>query len=246
MPEPICSLPDCPVPPSEQVLCHYPECGRPYLRRGVCSGHYAKLRKGQPLTPIRPKRPNGTVGTSTCAFSECDRTDWKAGLCVGHYEQRSKQRPLTPIQTYMPDGVHRAALRNAQGEKRCSKCGSWKPARDFYRSSREPDGLTHQCRPCCAAQARQKTLRRYSLTEDQYEALLRAQGGVCAICREPCPRGHLSVDHDHACCPGESSCGLCVRGLLCRMCNHGIGLLRDSPDVIRSAVAYLENSKLIR
>jgi hypothetical protein len=31
-----------------------------------------------------------------------------------------------------------------------------------------------------------------------------------------------------------------VRGLLCRHCNQGIGLLRHSQDNLRRAVAYLE------
>lgn len=51
----------------------------------------------------------------------------------------------------------------------------------------------------------------------------------------------LVVDHDHACCPGDShSCGRCVRGLICRACNAAAGQVRDDPEVALSLAAYLE------
>lgn len=31
-----------------------------------------------------------------------------------------------------------------------------------------------------------------------------------------------------------------VRGLLCVMCNHGLGAFHDSPDKLRAAAAYVE------
>jgi Fe-S cluster biogenesis protein NfuA len=60
--------------------------------------------------------------------------------------------------------------------------------------------------------------------------------GMCWSCRE---RPATAIDHDHRCCPGTTSCGRCVRGLLCHWCNAGIGLLGDTSGGVEKAVQYL-------
>lgn len=62
------------------------------------------------------------------------------------------------------------------------------------------------------------------------------QQGKCAICGgDPkFPNRRLCVDHDHA--TGH------FRGLLCGHCNTAIGLMKDSPEIMRKAIAYLENN----
>lgn len=84
--------------------------------------------------------------------------------------------------------------------------------------------------------------RTYSLTPEQYNALLAFQGGKCYICGRRPGRKRLAVDHDHACCPGPISCGRCVRGLVDSHCNHKIiGWLRDSPEAFERGAAYLRS-----
>ena len=78
---------------------------------------------------------------------------------------------------------------------------------------------------------------RYGLDREQWEELRDAQNGVCAICEEP-PAKEFHVDHDHACCPGEKSCGKCIRGLLCEGCNLALGRL-DKPGRLAKALEYL-------
>jgi len=74
--------------------------------------------------------------------------------------------------------------------------------------------------------------RKYGLTLADYEAMLLAQGGGCAICGAPPPDGQsLHVDHDH-----DSGA---VRGLLCFTCNAGIGMFDHDIDLLSAAVAYL-------
>lgn len=77
--------------------------------------------------------------------------------------------------------------------------------------------------------------RRYGLSIEQFDALLRKQKGKCAICREPFKaRGKYGpcVDHDHRTQK--------VRGLLCTQCNRALGFLKDSAAVVRRALKYLE------
>lgn len=88
----------------------------------------------------------------------------------------------------------------------------------------------------------QSILRRYRLTWDQVYALWKAQGESCAICKTVSKRWH--VDHDHACCPGEVTCGKCIRGILCPPCNMALGLFKDKAASLRAAANYLERSDL--
>lgn len=78
----------------------------------------------------------------------------------------------------------------------------------------------------------------HGLTGRQYAALLALQQGRCGICSVGNQR--LVIDHDHRCCSAGESCGACVRGLLCYGCNTAIGGPRSDPDVLRTAIAYLE------
>lgn len=87
--------------------------------------------------------------------------------------------------------------------------------------------------------------RKYGKTIEDYNREAAAQGGVCAICFQPPPGQHkyLQYDHDHNCCPGEESCGKCLRGLLCTRCNTAIGLLLDNPEHLEAALQYLNKFK---
>lgn len=72
--------------------------------------------------------------------------------------------------------------------------------------------------------------RRYGLSDEIFQELLKIQGGKCAICRDEFTRTP-SVDHDHD--TGR------IRGLLCSPCNTGLGLFKESYARLVSAVEYL-------
>lgn len=71
--------------------------------------------------------------------------------------------------------------------------------------------------------------RKFGLEPSDIEAMLREQGGRCAICR--IEEENLGVDHCH-------DTGI-IRGLLCNNCNTAIGLLKHERRRCESAIEYL-------
>ena len=91
-------------------------------------------------------------------------------------------------------------------------------------------GEPHNARGMCFNHY--QTLRKYDLTPHAYNKMMLSQGHACAICHTSEPTGHgWHIDHDHD--TGQ------VRGLLCFMCNTGLGQFNDSPDTLMAAVTYL-------
>ncbi len=77
---------------------------------------------------------------------------------------------------------------------------------------------------------------RYGISQAQYEKMLWAQDGVCAICKRPeSQRQSLCVDHCH-----ETDT---VIALLCNRCNSAIGLLWEDPIISTAAATYVNERK---
>jgi|ERR1035437_6000354 hypothetical protein len=91
--------------------------------------------------------------------------------------------------------------------------------------------------------AKMEMLRQYNLSTEKYKEMYAAQGGKCKICMVMLPV-RAAIDHDHNCCSGAASCGKCVRGLLCRRCNTGLGQFKDSIRLLEAAVIYLQENRI--
>jgi len=131
------------------------------------------------------------------------------------------------------------------GVRVCLTCGESKPVLSFYEDQTVESGYQVVCRVCRKIERKvrydsmtddqrelyldQVWVSRiwflYKLTVEDYERMADAQGWVCAICGASPGDRRLAVDHDHACCPGRQSCGLCLRQLLCFSCNTTLGRL---------------------
>jgi hypothetical protein len=77
-------------------------------------------------------------------------------------------------------------------------------------------------------------IRRYNLPKDEYDALMKKQGGTCAICKAPEWNGRgPHVDHSHV--TGK------VRGILCHNCNNALGMIKDDPKIAKAIISYLKS-----
>lgn len=88
-----------------------------------------------------------------------------------------------------------------------------------------------------------KLAREYHLTIERYAHMLNDQGLSCAICYKNFGDSYPRIDHDHSCCPKKAtSCGQCIRGLLCESCNLALGKFNDDKDTLIRAAEYVSRS----
>lgn len=77
----------------------------------------------------------------------------------------------------------------------------------------------------------------YNIGLAEQEAMLAAQNESCAICERPLVGDSKinkpHIDHCHE--TGK------LRGVLCMVCNSGLGMFQDNPTLLRQAVIYLEH-----
>ena len=126
------------------------------------------------------------------------------------------------------------------GSKWCPDCGTVKLITDFVRNAGSKSGWSAYCKLCHNLRGKASKdkvggsrtyhlKRRYGISALEADAMLQAQGGLCAICKAA-PAVH--VDHDHA--TGA------VRALLCFNCNGGLGQFKDNPEVLHAAAYYVQ------
>lgn len=142
--------------------------------------------------------------------------------------------------------------------KQCKRCGLVKDLQSYYTNRANKDGLHSWCRPCVKEYNRKRyeanprtpeqaeqiknrmRLWRYGLTKEKYDSLMAEQNNACAVCKIPFSNEvKPNVDHDHKCCVGNRTCGLCVRGLLCSGCNAFAGMIETRFSTHAEMFSYL-------
>jgi Recombination endonuclease VII. len=169
-----------------------------------------------------------------CTFDGCEIKARYKLYCSGHQSQFRRGAVLAPLQKRVRQ---RSTISNGIS-KVCSYCNTEKYLTEFTKLKGSTDGFSYGCKPCCNNRVR---MWRYNVSADWYAVTLEYQGGVCAICKQLEPEKAFAVDHDHCCCPGDNSCGKCVRGLLCQLCNMSVERF-EKPGWADNASAYLSRS----
>ena len=187
--------------------------------------------------------------------------------CPEHYAEHMR----TWRREYMRD--RREAQRANRPDKRCLECGNGfatsqgnvqycsdecsRTARLRRRNAIEYQPLPISCQQCGGLIPYKSGKRRFCSSDCaklfvaadarwKTKGLTVDHGMVeeCGLCRRTDQR--LDIDHDHRCCPGQRSCGKCVRGFLCRPCNVGLGMFGDDPMRLRAAASYIEQHPFLR
>ncbi len=131
----------------------------------------------------------------------------------------------------------RAAFPALPGMKICRKCKQEKPVVDFKFFSGAHDGLSSWCRECHRVE---RWLREFGITPARYAEMAVNGCNICGSMTSGSGKEVFPIDHDRSCCPGDRSCGKCVRGVLCSPCNTSLGGFRDNPTLLYNAITYLE------
>lgn len=227
------------APKRQRSLCQVDGCGKPVVSNGLCDMHRLRLRNHGHLERTRPdswgakhKHPLFHSWAWMRRNREKHTIDatWDADFLqfvtdVG--ERPSDKHKLFAADEEKPIGPgnfvwKEAITQRAHGEEEKTYAAR---VQRVYRAVRSEAYQGYELK------------RHFKMTRGEYLKLAEKQGHKCAICGQPENakiRGKtisLAVDHCHT--KGH------VRGLLCAQCNRGLGLFRDSPDLLAKAAEYL-------
>lgn len=142
------------------------------------------------------------------------------------------------------------------GRRWCTGCSTEKPLVAFDKATHYEHGRETRCKDCKNAWRNARRVKKrkppIEATKRDYQrlyykgvsgaafkALFDAQDGKCGICEKELDffAKDTCLDHDH-----DTNI---VRGILCGRCNLGLGHMKDSVQVLRSAIAYLEKHEVV-
>ena len=152
--------------------------------------------------------------------------------------------------------------------KLCPRCHTSKGVDEFYTNPKKHLGRFCYCKSCCSelkkiyyqknkAVLKEKARNYHTANRDRcnaralawYQANPEAQAirqsgvlpqsvtprpDVCEVCKSRSSKS-LHLDHDHS--------TMKFRGWLCQPCNHALGNAKDSPEILKALILYLEKQQ---
>lgn len=163
-----------------------------------------------------------------CANSECGN----------EFEDRNTNNPQKYCSRECQDRVYYLKYRNkkilaAKAYVQKNKKRTMEYQKD-YRKKHATDRKAYDAE---RVKLKSRLKQTYGITIEDWEGMFSSQEGRCAICgKHQSEVGKVfSVDHDHE--TGK------VRGLLCHLCNMGLGSFQDDAELLENAMAYLDKYK---
>jgi hypothetical protein len=218
--------------------CYLHNCTKAAVSKGLCDTHRKRVERHGSTEPTRPldwgSKEKHPSYAAWCNLRRYHRDAIPAGWAASFWEfvKDTPPKPQGRVSVQRHDPARPWDASNfywkepiSSVEARADRAAY---AREFARKTRAENPGYH------------KNLflkRRYGMSLTQYESMLAAQNGACAICQKTEVNEikgkniSLAVDHCHATNR--------VRGLLCSSCNRALGLFDDSPDLLSKARKYL-------
>jgi hypothetical protein len=168
--------------------------------------------------------------TNNCPI--CDKKRWyqtKLGFIKG------KNKPCVSCSNSLKKGGEGCLY--TETTKKCSGCKEVKNLDQYFKYKGDKNKY-HSCCIICAKEQSQEyhkeTFRftRYGIDKDKFIKLLNKQNNKCAICYFELDYTKSHIDHDHNTRQ--------VRGILCQLCNKGLGQFKDNINSLKQAIKYLE------
>ena len=111
--------------------------------------------------------------------------------------------------------------------------------KEYYETNKEQrnaysKGWNRNNKEYLAAQHREK---KYGISPEDYDTMLKEQDNKCKICLvsfTTLKLQNIHVDHCHTTNQ--------IRGLLCNLCNTGLGFFKDNTETLTNAIVYLEHT----
>lgn len=230
--------------------CSVENCDKKTKYGEICENHRYRMKKFNSYDlPSKDK---------TCIAPNCDRirdSDQGSAKCVMHRIRWSRYKSFDlPEKEKLPEGIfYNCAVHGELDESQ-----SYKNPKDGY----------YSCKECRLINRRNFFIQNPDFNQNDYKKnyyvgknklkfkiedylkIHTIQNGCCAICKKPetdISNSHrlkrngnniqkvkrLAIDHCHT---SDK-----IRGLLCKMCNYGLGNFKDSIELLQAAIDYLKS-----
>lgn len=221
---------------TETLICEVADCGLIVKAGGLCQKHYMRVRRHGSTVVTRP---NGYGGKSKHPLWERYKSMLRVARRNGGYDLRWDD--FWAFVDDVGDAPSGQRLYRKNTKIRYEKDNmEWRAP--ILAGQRLSDHAAYQraYRTKRGSANRDRYLRNtYKLSLEEFNALLAAQGGGCAICSAT--EGHLhpitsepvALAMDHSKETGQN------RGILCHPHNRALGLFNHDIALLREAIAYL-------